>query len=181
MTSVVPAHRAAPQMTQTPDPTAVPQAEAGVAAVEAGSARPRLRDQIAENPLMSLFGGLMAVLGTVVVALLVFTLTGINDRFDRVEMRLGERIAGVEMRLGERIDGVEMRLGERIDDVEARLGERIDRLQVDMDAGFVAQGTQIAEADRKLTALVAHLNAKESVDAALEGRLLIPDAATTEP
>ena len=158
MTSAAPAHRAAPQMTHTPDPTATPQAQAAVSAVDARPARPRLRDQIAENPLLSLFGGamlgLLAFLGTVVVALLVFTLTSISDRIDRLEVSLNDRT----------------------DSLEARL----DRLEDKVDAGFAAQGAQIAELDRKLTALIAHLNATEAVDAALEHRLLIPDAGTVE-
>ena len=158
MTAVAPAHRAAPQMTHTPDPDATLQAEAGVAAAEARPARARLRDQIAENPLLSLFVGLTLALptflGTVVVALLIFALGGINDRLDS--------------------------LGERIDSVESSLGERIDNLEDKMDAGFAAQGAQIVELDRKLTALIAHLNATEAVDAALEHRLLVPDGSPLE-
>ena len=85
------------------------------------------------------------------------------------------------MSLGERIDRVEVSLGERIDRVEVSLGERIDSLEAKVDAGFAAQGTQIAELDRKLTALIAHLNATESVEAALEHRLLTPGANAFEP
>ena len=169
MTSVAPAQRAAPQMTHTPDPVTAPQAQAVVDAVQARPAMPRLRDQIADNPLLSLIGGavvaLLTILGTLVVALLVFTLTSISDRIDS---------------LGERIDGVEMSLGERIDGVEMSLGERIDRIEAKVDAGFAVQGAQIAELDRKLTALIAHLNATEAVDAALEHRLLIPGASALD-
>ena len=150
MTSVAPAHRAAPQMTHTPDPAATPEAQAAVSAADARPARPRLRDQIAENPLLSLFLGLtlaaLTFLGTLTVALLLFTLNDINDGVDS--------------------------LGERIDGVEVSLGERIDRLEARVDAGFAAQGAHIVETDRKLIALIAHLNATEAVDAALEGKLL---------
>ena len=170
MTSVAPAHRAAPQMTHTQDPTTTPQAQAIESTVDAGAARPRLRDQIAANPLVSLFGGVMIALltiqGTVMVALLVFSLTSISDRIDRLELSLIERIDGVEARLIERIDGVEAGL---------------DSLEVKVDAGFAEQGAQIGELDRKQTALVAHLNATEAVDAALEHRLLIPGAGALEP
>ena len=150
MTSVAPAHRAAPQMTHTPDPVATPQADAATSALEAGPTKPRLRDQIAENPLLSLFLGLtlavLTFLSTLAVALLMFTLNDINDGLDS--------------------------LGERIDGVEVSLGERIDRLEAKVDAGFAAQGAHIVETDRKLIALITHLNATEAVDAALEGRLL---------
>ena len=166
MTSVAPAHEAAPHMTHTPDPDTTPQTQAPVSAVEPGAARPRLRDQIAENPLLSLFGVALTVLGTALVALLLFALNGINDRIDGVEAR--------------------------IDRVEVSLGERIDRLEAKVDAGFAAQAAQIAELDRrlsaqiaelerKLTALIAHLNATEAVEAAFEHRLLIPDSAATGP
>ena len=169
MTSAAPAHRASPQMTHTPDPAATPQAQVAAPVVEAGPARPRLRDQIAANPLLSLFGGavvaLPTALGTLVVALLVFTLTSINDRIDS---------------LGERIDRLEVSLSDRIDRLEVSLSDRIDRLEDKVDAGFAAQGAQIAELDRKQTALTAHLNATEAVDTALEHRLLIPDAGTVE-
>ena len=169
MTSAAPAHRASPQMTHTPDPAATPQAQVAAPGVGAGPAKPRLRDQIAENPLLSLFGGavvaLLTALGTLVVALLVFTLTSINDRIDS---------------LGERIDRLEVSLNDRIDRFEVSLNDRIDRLEDNVDAGFAAQGAQIAELDRKQTALTAHLNATEAVDAALEHRLLIPDAGTVE-
>ncbi len=185
MTATAPAHRVAPQVTQTPDPDTPPQSQAAGSAVEAGTARPRLRDQIAENPLLSLVGALLTLGGTAIVALLLFTLTSINtridgvevslgDRIDRLDARLSDRIDGVEVSLGDRIDGVEVRLGERIDRVEMRLSARMDRLEDKMDAGFAAQGAAIAENDRKLTALVAMLNVTAEVDAALEGRLLIP-------
>ena len=177
MTSVAPAHRAAPHMTHTPDSDTAPQSQSPVSAVEPAAARPRLRDQIAENPLLSLFGVALTLFGTALLALLLFALTSINDRID-----------GLEVRLGERIDRLEVRLGERMDGLEARM----DRLEAKMDAGFAAQGAriteldarltaQIAELDRKLTALIAHLNATAAVEAALEHRLLIPDATTTEP
>ena len=155
MTATAPAHRAAPHMTHTPDPDTPLQSQAAGSAVEAGTARPRVRDQIAEHPLVSLFAGLIVGLltffGTVVVALLVFALTSFNDRFDSLEGRMD------------------------------RLEDRMDRLDDKVDAGFAAQGAQIAELDRKLTALIAHLNATEAVDAALEHRLLIPGATAAEP
>ena len=143
MTATAPARRAEPPMTHTPDP-ATSQAQTVDDAVAERPARPRLRDQIAENPLASLGVGLalalFTLLGTVVVALLLFALNGFNDRFDRLEARL-------------------------------------DRLEAKVDA----RGAQIAELDRKLTALIAHLNATAAVDAALEHRLLIPGAGAIEP
>ena len=163
MTAAAPAQRAVPQMTHTPDQAATPQAPTAASAADATQARHNLRDQIAENPLLSLFGGavvaLLTILGTLVVALLVFTLTSINGRIDSLEVSLNGRIDSLEVSLNDRIGGLEDKV----------------------DAGFAAQGAQIAEFDRKLTALIAHLNATEAVDAALEHRLLIPGASALDP
>lgn len=179
MASVTSTHPAAPQMTHTPDPAAIPQAQAAASVAGAGLARPRLRDQIAENPLLSLLGGLLVALltfmGTAVVATLVFALTGINDRINDIH----ERIDDVHGRINdthERIDDVD----DRIDRLEVSLSDRIDRLETKMDAGFVAQGTMIADLDRKLTALIAMLpprvwsllqQAPESADGRLPAEL----------
>ena len=172
MTSVAPAHRAAPHMTHTPDPAATPQAQDAGLSAEVKPARSRLRDQIAENPLAGLMLAVLTFLGTVVVALLLFTLNSLGERIDGIEARLGERIDRLEIRLGERMDHLEVRM-DRLEERMGRLEERMGRLDARLSA-------QIAELDRKLTALIAHLNATEAVEAALEHRLLIPDVATTE-
>ena len=154
MTSVAPTHRAAPQMTHTPDPATTSQAQIVDDAV-AVPARPRLRDQIAEHPLLSLVVGLtlalFTFLGTVVAGLLLFALNDMNDGLDS---------------LGERID----RLEAKVDAGFAAQGAQIAELD-----------RRIAELDRKLTALIAHLNATEAVEAALEHRLLFPSAGVSEP
>ena len=154
MTATAPAHRAAPPMTQTPDPV-TSQGQTFDDAVAERPARPRLRDQVADNPLASLVGGLflalLAFFGTVIVALLVFALTSMNDRFDSLESRMD-------------------RLEDKVDAQGAQIAE--------LDARLTAQ---IAELDRKLTALIAHLNATAAVDAALEHRLVVPGADTLEP
>ena len=67
-------------MAYTPDPAASSEAQTESAAVVAPSARPKLRDQIAENPLLSLYCGLLLLIVTlfgtaVAVVLLVFLLT----------------------------------------------------------------------------------------------------------
>ena len=165
MTSAAPAHGAAPPMAYTPDPAAGSETQTVDDAVTDRPARPKLRDQIAENPLASLVVGLalalFTLLGTVVVALLVFALNSFNDRFDDLEARMD--------RLEARMD----RLEEKVDDGFAAQGARI----AELDARLTAR---IAELDRKLTALIAHLNATAAVDAALEHRLLVPGAGTLE-
>lgn len=159
MTSIAPVHPAEPPMTHTPDPATTSQAQALDDAVAERPARPRLRDQIAENPLLSLVVGLtltlLTFLGTVVVAMLVFAFNNFNDRFDRLEARMDRLEAKVDVGFAAQ--------GAQIAELDARLTG------------------QIAELDRKLTALIAHLNATAAVDAALEHRLLVPGAGTLEP
>ncbi len=213
MTSVAPARRAAPHMTHTPDSDTALQSQAAVSAVEPGTARPRLRDQIAENPLLSLVGGIivavMTLVGTAFVAVLLFALNGINDRLDALEARMdrleakvdagfaaqGAQIAELDARLTAQIVELDARLTAQIVELDARLTAQIAELDArltaqiaELDARLTAQiveldarlTAQIAALDRKLTALVAHLNATAAVEAALDHRLLTPDAGTTE-
>ena len=50
----------------------------------------------------------------------------LNDKIDRVNSELQDRIAGTEMRLGQRIDQLE----ERVNVVEVSLGSRIDETNI---------------------------------------------------
>ena len=120
-----PAAQALPHMADTPDPQPPQHTPAAAAAI----ARPRIRDQIAENPLASL-------LGAVIVVLLGFNLTFTHDRINRLEDKV--------------------------------------------DAGFDSLESDVAEINLKLTALIAHLNATDAVDAALEGRLTGDGANATD-
>ena len=128
-----PAAQALPHMAHTPDPQPPRHTPAAAAAT---AARPRIRDQIAENPLASL-------LGAVIVVLLGFNLTITHDRINRLENTVDARFAQV-------------------------------------DARFDSLESDVAEINLKLTALIAHLNATEAVDAALEGRLAGAGANATD-
>ena len=186
MTSVAPAHRAAPHMTHTPDSDAPPQSQAAVSAVKPGAARPRLRDQIAENPLLSLFGVALTLFGTALVALLLFALNSINDRIDGLEVSLSARMDRLEARMDRleaKVDAGFARQGAQIAELDARLTAQIAELDARLTAQIAELDArlEIAELERKLTGLIAHLNATAAVNAALEHRLLIPDAGTAEP
>ncbi|MCY3850075.1 MAG: hypothetical protein OXF75_04630 [Acidimicrobiaceae bacterium] len=100
---------------------------------------------------------LTAILGAVIVLLLGFALTQTNDRISRLEDRVDAGFA-------------------RVDDRFARIDERFARI----DERFVAMDAKLEELDRKLTALIAAINATEEVEAALEGRLLNPEAPPAE-
>ena len=98
-------------MTATADPTRplmadLPKPEPAVAGPQAATidrpARPRLRDQIAENPLLTL-------LGTVVIALLVFTLGTTNLRISDTNARIDDTNARID-RLEERVINIDLKL-----------------------------------------------------------------------
>ena len=119
----IPATEATPAMAHTPDTAAQAlSAQAAPAQAATSTVRPRLRDQIVENPLLTLFG-------TIIVALLVFVLGTTN-------LRIGDT------------------------------HHRIDRLE----DRIVSLENRVIDIDLKLTALIAHLNATDEVDDALEGR-----------
>ncbi|MDE0656953.1 MAG: hypothetical protein OXH58_10285 [Acidimicrobiaceae bacterium] len=130
----IPAAEATPAMAHSHDTAAeVLSEQAAPAHAPASAVRPRLRDQIAENPLLTLFG-------TVIVALLLFVLGTTN-------LRIGDT------------------------------NDRIDRLE----DRFASLEHRVIDIDLKLTALIAALNVTETVDAALEGRLLQSDADDRDP
>lgn len=114
--------------------------------------KPSLRSQVAENPLLSFFGLVIVALLAAAVASPNIRINDTNRRIDRLEDRLIE--------FEEQVDA-------RFDKVDARF----DKLEA-----------AVVEIDRKLTALIAHLNATSAVDNALAGRPTgssAPDAADT--
>lgn len=155
--SPIPAAEAAPRMANPSDTTA----EAPPARAKASQGRPRLRDQAAENPLLTLFG-------TIIVALLVFVLGTTNLRIADINNRFDD--------INDRFDEVHDRIDETNDRID-ETNDRIDRLE----DRFASLEQRVIEIDRKLTALIAHLNATAAVDAALEGQFVQPGIDGSEP
>ena len=85
-----PAAQALPHMAHTPDP----QPPQHTVAAATATARPRIRDQIAENPLASLLGAL-------IVVLLGFNLTFTHDRINRLEDTVDARFAQIDARFAQ--------------------------------------------------------------------------------
>ena len=137
-TAPIPAAEATPRIAN-PSDTATEAPTQQAPARSAAAARPTLRDQVAENPLLSFFGLL-------IVALLAAAIASPYIRIDDTNARIDET------------------------------NERIDRLEAKMEARFDKLEAAVAEIDRKLTALIAHLNATSAVDDALAGRLTGPSA-----
>ena len=104
---------------------------------------------------------MQAILGAVVVLLLGFALTQTNDRISRLDDRVS-------------------RLEDTVDSGFAHIDDRFAQQDAKFDERFASQDARLDEINLKLTALIAALNATAEVEAALEGRLLAPNAATTD-
>ena len=90
-----PAAHTPPHMAHTPDPQPPAHTPAAAAVTAAAAAaRPRIRDQIAENPLASF-------LGAVIIVMLGFTLTTSYDRITRLEDKVDARFDSLESDVGE--------------------------------------------------------------------------------
>ena len=90
--------------------------------------RPRLRDQVAENPLLTLFG-------TVIVALLVFTLGTTNLRISDTHARIDDTNARID-RLENRMD----RLEDRVINIDLKLTALIAALNATEEVEAALQG-----------------------------------------
>ena len=170
----IPATEAVSPMVNPSD--TAPEAATEQAPARAGAAtvvRPSLRAQVAENPLLSFFGLLIVALLAAAIASPHIRIDDINIRIDDISLRIDDT--------NRRIDDTNARIDRLAAKVE-RLEARVDRLEAKMDARFDKLEAAVAEIDRKLTALIAHLNATAAVDDALAGRLTgpgVPDASGT--
>lgn len=156
-TAPTPAVRASTDMADAPRPdtaSRAPAADAGAAA----SARPTLRSQVADNPLLSLFGAIIVVLLSAAIASPHMRINDTNDRLDRLEAAMMAGFAAQDEKIAQ--------LDEKIDTRFADLDTRIDQLDARID-----------QLDLKLTALIAALQMTRIVDAALEGSLDLPAPA----
>ena len=97
---------------------------------------------------------MQALLVTVLAFLFGFVLTQTNDRITRLE--------------------------DKVDAGFTRIDERFAQQDTKFDERFAQQDEKLDEINLKLTALISALNATAEVEAALNGRLLDPNAATTD-
>ena len=129
-----------------------------------------VRKNVAENPFT-------AVMTDVVVALLGMLLMSINSNTDRLDTRINRVEDKIETRFAEQDAKFEARFAEQDAKFEARFAS-IDQRFEQLDAKFEGLDTKLDNIDLKLTALIAGLNATLQVEAALDGRLLDPNAPT---
>ena len=156
-----PATQMPPQMAHTPEPPppAEPPAAPPAAAAAAPANRPGIRAQIAENPLTSLFGGIIIILLAATFATSNIRIDDTNDRITRLDDKIDTRITRLEDKIDARFDSQDEKIDARFDSLESDVGE----------------------INLKLTALIAALNATDAVDAALEGRLTGTGADVADP
>ena len=146
-------------------PTAVaPTTEAGPIAAPANT-NPNSARKYLEHPLQ-------AFLVTVVVLLFGFVLTQTNDRITQTNDRI--------TRLEDKVDTGFARIDERLTAQDAKFDERFAQQDEKLDERFAQQDEKLDEINLKLTALSAALNATAEVEAALDGRLLDPNAAAAD-
>ena len=125
-------------MAHTPDPaTQAPPVQSAATA-----ARPTLRGQIAENPLLSFLGGLIVMLLTAAVASPHLRINDTNDRLDRIEDTMHAGFAA----LNNKIDTKISQLDNKIDTNISQLDNKID--------------TKFAELDNKIDTKISHLDNK---------------------
>ena len=168
-----------PQMAHTPQPPppAEPTAEAPAAAA---ANRPGIRAQIAENPLTSLLGGIIIILLAATFATSNIRIDDTNDRITRLEGKIDTRFAAQDQKIDTRFAQVDARFAaqdQKIDTKFAQVDARFAAQDQKIDARFDSLESDVAEINLKLTALIAALNATDTVNAALEGRLTGADTA----
>ncbi|MCY4458329.1 MAG: hypothetical protein OXB90_10370, partial [Acidimicrobiaceae bacterium] len=104
----------------------------------------------------------------------------------KIEARFAEQDTKIEARFAAQDTKIEARFAEQDTKIEARFAAQdakfearfagIDQRFEQQDAKFEALDTKLDEINLKLTALIAGLNATQQVGAALDGRLLDPNA-----
>ena len=160
-----------------------------------------VRTNVAENPFTSvMIAVVVALLGMLLMSINSNTDrldTRINRVEDKIETRFAAQDAKIEARFAAQDAKIEARFAEQDAKFEARFAEQdakfearfasIDQRFEQQDAKFEARfaaleakfeglDTKLDDISLKLTALIAGLNATQQVGAALDGRLLDPNA-----
>ena len=140
-------------MAQTPDPAI----QAPPAQSAATAARPTLRGQIADNPLLTFLGGLVVVLLAAATASPHMRIGDTNDRLDRLEDAIGRLDNKIETRfdrLDNKIDSEIGRLDNKINTEVRRLDNKIDtkfeELNNKIDTKFEELDTKFDELDDRI-------------------------------
>ena len=126
---------------------------------------------------------MQAILGAVIVLLLGFALTQTNDRISRLEdrfSRLEDRVDTGFAKIDQRFTAQDAKIDQRFTAQDARIDQKFTAQDAKIEQRFAQQDARLDEINLKLTALIAALNATAEVEAALEGKLLDPNAAPAD-
>jgi len=99
----------------------------------------------------------------------------IETRFAEQDTKIETRFAAQDAKFEARFASIDKRFEQQDAKFEARFAS-IDKRIEQQDAKFEALDTKLDEINLKLTTLIAGLNATQQVGAALDGRLLDPNA-----
>lgn len=177
--SPMPASEAAPPMAQTPDTPPRSHSEARPAQAQpaqapAAAARPSLRAQAAENPLLSFFGLMVIALLAAAIAAPNIRINDTNRSIERLEDEMKAGFAAVDARFIEvedRIDRLDAKFEAEFDELEAKFDDKFNELEAKFDSKLNELDDKFNELNNKLTALIAHLGATDEVSNAQQGRL----------
>ncbi len=60
----------------------------------------------------------------------------LDDRIDKLDVKLSDRIDKLDAKTGDRIDKLDVKLSDRIDKLDVKMGDRIDKLDAKVDKNF---------------------------------------------
>ena len=155
-------------MSLPPDTPQTPAPEEATATAAAGLAKPRTT-----NGLVVVLTAVVTVLGGAFAALLIHEFNSIDDRFAAIDVRfvaVDAKFANLEANMDAKFERLEANMDAKFANMDAKF----ERLEANTDAKFDSLEAGQAEIARTLAVLVAELNARAAVDAALAGQLLAP-------
>ncbi len=198
--SPIPAE-AAPRMANPLDTTDEAPPAAARTRDRTTAARPTLRAQIAENQLLTFFGLVIIALLAAAIASPNIRIGDVHDRIgetnhriDRLEdamlagfaaqdarmdvldAKIDDKFGELDAKIDDKFGELDAKIDDKFGELDAKIDDKFGELDAKIDDKFGELDAKIDEMNLKFTALIAALNATEAVDAALDGRLVVPGA-----
>ena len=140
-------------MAHTPDPaTQAPPVQSAAAA-----ARPTLRGQIADNPLLSFLGALIVMLLTAAVASPHLRINDTNDRLDRIEDTMHAGFAALNNKIDTNYDELDNKIDTNYDELDNKIDTKFAELDNKIDTKFAELDDRIDRIELKLAELITAL------------------------
>ena len=133
-------------MAHTPDPaTQAPPVQSAAAA-----ARPTLRGQIADNPLLSFLGALIVMLLTAAVASPHLRINDTNDRLDRIEDTMHAGFAALNNKIDTKISQLDNKNDTNYDELDNKIDTKFAELDIKIDTKFAELDNKIDQLDDRI-------------------------------